>query len=622
MKPRNYVCTESFAVALGYCAGTGITDVMLFFALVVLYSRPTRLTIARVKLASCARQKSDVSACSLSTTMSKAKGTNRNQTAFFKQLFWLNHLRRQKMEVEQVPDKKGTLAPSEVRTTWALADASPTSLKAPDDITNVDTSGPSTISIPEQSPGPSSSSGSYLSVSHMVRQQSDTTHNNRRLVRSKAVCDDRPATSCNFVPDQMPSGPTQTKTVIQTKNDSYIQLNQYRLMEEIGQGSYGIVKLAYNEKDRNLYAMKVLDKLKLVKNFACFRPPPARKNKAPPSVLKNPLQLVQREIAILKKLAHPNVVKLVEVLDDPEDNYLYMVFEYVERRSLLELPTDNPLDEDTAWKYFRDTLKGLEYLHYQKIVHRDIKPSNLLLSDTGQVKIADFGVSCEFEGIDAFLTGTAGTPAFMAPEALREDSSFYSGRAQDIWSLGITLYALVFGQVPFSDNYVIALHKKIKNDAVEFPVSPIISDDLKSLILSILKKDPGLRIMLTEIKTHPWITRNGTVPMLSEQENCHLVTVTEEEIQNSVRVFCRLDTLILVKAMGHRKRFGNPFRQQPATSSLRIRRTSSSIKDPAFYSAMSAASSAVKPNLIPDRPCNDSDLEDSIETMSIRNPQD
>lgn len=117
-----------------------------------------------------------------------------------------------------------------------------------------------------------------------------------------------------------------------------------------------------------------------------------------------------------------------------------MVFEYVERRSLLELPTDNPLDEDTAWKYFRDTLKGLEYrkslfalqivynflclVHFQKIVHRDLKPSNLLLSETDTVKIADFGVSCEFEGIDAFLTGTAGTPAFMAPEALTGLSFF------------------------------------------------------------------------------------------------------------------------------------------------------------------------------------------------------
>ncbi|CAJ0943253.1 unnamed protein product, partial [Mesorhabditis belari] len=342
-------------------------------------------------------------------------------------------------------------------------------------------------------------------------------------------------------------------------------------------GSYGIVKLAYNEQDKNLYAMKVLDKMKLLKNFACFRQPPKRQRSAT-AQMKNPLQLVQKEIAILKKLSHPNVVKLVEVLDDPNDNYLYMVFEYVERGSILEIPTDRPLDEDTAWKYFRDTLKGLEYLHYQKIVHRDIKPANLLLSETGHVKIADFGVSCEFEGIDAFLSGTAGTPAFMAPEALTEDANhFYSGRAQDIWSLGVTLYAFVIGKVPFWDPYVIALHRKIKTEPVVFPETPFISDLLKDLIFCMLKKDPGLRLMLNEIKSHPWVTRFCTVPMQGEEENCMLVTVTEEEIENCVRVIPRLDTLILVKAMGHRRRFGNPFRQSGGT--FRERRKSNSVKD-------------------------------------------
>ncbi|KAJ1351739.1 Calcium/calmodulin-dependent protein kinase kinase [Parelaphostrongylus tenuis] len=385
------------------------------------------------------------------------------------------------------------------------------------------------------------------------------------------------------------------RKVSQQSSDSYIQLNQYRLMEEIGQGSYGIVKLAYNEQDKNLYALKVLDKIKLLKNFACFRPPPARKAKPSPSTHNNPLQLVQREIAILKKLSHPNVVKLVEVLDDPNDNYLYMVFEFVERGSILDVPTDKPLDEDSAWKYFRDTLRGLEYLHYQKIIHRDIKPSNLLLSDSGHVKIADFGVSCEFEGIDAFLSGTAGTPAFMAPEALMEGSNhFYSGRAQDMWSLGITLYAFVIGKVPFWDNYVIALHRKIKNDPVIFPEEPHLSDPLKDVILGMLKKDPGHRLLLQEVKVHGWVTRRGTCSMPSEEENCHLVTVTEEEIENCVRVIPRLDTLILVKAMGHRKRFGNPFKNFGSTVSMQKQRKSNSIRDSKYCPSLAIANGQVR----------------------------
>ncbi|KAF7633968.1 Protein kinase domain-containing protein [Meloidogyne graminicola] len=370
---------------------------------------------------------------------------------------------------------------------------------------------------------------------------------------------ERPATTTCFGQNEMRyCSPTQCTSIIQKTNvvdtldgsSDYIQLNQYRLMEEIAQGSYSIVKLAYNEQDRNLYALKVLDKLKLVKNFACFRPPPLRKRGETLSVHRNPLQLVQREIAILKKLAHPNVVKLVEVREKKKDNFLYMVFEYMERRSLMELPTLNPLNEQLAWKYFRDTLKGLEYLHYQKIVHRDLKPSNLLLSESDFVKIADFGVSCEFEGIDAFLTGTAGTPAFMAPEALSENSNqFYSGRAQDIWSLGITLYALVFGSVPWYDPYVIALYKKIKNDSVKLPETIPISDLLKGLILGMLCKDPGLRYDILQIKEHPWVTKNGKILMPTEEENCTLVTVTQEEVNQAVRIIPHLGTLILVKVI-------------------------------------------------------------------------
>ena len=162
------------------------------------------------------------------------------------------------------------------------------------------------------------------------------------------------------------------------------------------------------------------------------------------------------------------------------------------------------------------------------------------------MKIADFGVSAEFEGLDAFLTGTAGTPAFMAPEALvgqtsllfatlpqlllslPEDSAhFYSGRAQDIWSLGVTLFAFLYGRVPFWDPYIIALHRKIKTQALEFPptypillrlvlrvslspfnLRPTTSDEVKALIGKMLTKDPGFRLVLTEIKVRARVVRS------------------------------------------------------------------------------------------------------------------
>jgi len=118
-----------------------------------------------------------------------------------------------------------------------------------------------------------------------------------------------------------------------------------------------------------------------------------------------------------------------------------------EKGTVIDIPSETTLTEEEAWKYFRDLTLGMEYLHYQKIVHRDIKPSNLLLSDDNHIKIADFGVSNQFEGDDAIITNSAGTPAFMPPEALIEKSASWLGKPLDVWSMGITLYSFVYGDV-------------------------------------------------------------------------------------------------------------------------------------------------------------------------------
>lgn len=226
-----------------------------------------------------------------------------------------------------------------------------------------------------------------------------------------------------------------------------------------------------------------------------------------------------------------------------------MVFELLEQGEVLEVPTDTPLKEEEAWKSFRDVLLGLEYLHYQKIIHRDIKPSNLLRADSGEVKIADLGVSNEFDGNDAFLTSTTGTPAFTSPEALSQQPGEppYSGKAADIWSLGVTLYCLVFGKIPFEDDNVLALYNKIRTQKVQIPETDDVSTELEDLLQQMLRKKPEDRITLQQIKEHDWVTCYGVYPMLQEEENCQLIEVTEHEVQNSVRSIPKLDTLILVK---------------------------------------------------------------------------
>ncbi|KAK3927327.1 Calcium/calmodulin-dependent protein kinase kinase 2 [Frankliniella fusca] len=346
----------------------------------------------------------------------------------------------------------------------------------------------------------------------------------------------------------------ESRRVSIDKSGSFLQLNQYRLMDSIGQGSFGIVKLAYNEEDETHYAMKILSKKKLMKKAGMFGRIAPNRGKAAPA---NPLDRIYREIAILKKLDHPNVVKLVEVLDDPEEDHLYLVFELLERGEVLRVPTDTPLSEAKARQYFRDVVMGIEYLHYQRIIHRDIKPANLLLGEDGRVQIADLGVCNEFHGQDAFLSSTAGTPAFTAPEAL--NSRQFSGKACDLWSMGVTLFSLVFGDVPFHDDNVLSLYHKIKTESVRFPERPAISASLKDLIERLLLKDPAARITLPEVKQHPWVTADGTEPLPSEEENCVLVELSDEDLEGVVTSIPKLDTLILIKTMLKNHSFQNPF---------------------------------------------------------------
>ncbi|XP_010718413.1 calcium/calmodulin-dependent protein kinase kinase 2 isoform X2 [Meleagris gallopavo] len=403
-----------------------------------------------------------------------------------------------------------------------------------------------------------------------------------------------PVTSPHSSP-RLPRRPTvESNRVSITGLQDCVQLNQYKLKDEIGKGSYGVVKLAYNEDDNTYYAMKVLSKKKLMRQAGFPRRPPPRGAKGASEGCLQPrgaIEQVYQEIAILKKLDHPNVVKLVEVLDDPSEDHLYMVFELVKQGPVMEIPTLKPLSEDQARFYFQDLIKGIEYLHYQKIIHRDIKPSNLLVGEDGHVKIADFGVSNEFKGADALLTNTVGTPAFMAPETLSETRKIFSGKALDVWAMGITLYCFVFGQCPFMDERILSLHNKIKTQTLEFPDQPEVTDFLKDLIMRMLDKNPESRISVPEIKAstlqqplagdfwpfapagtwkgreaekmetklHPWVTKNGAELLPTEDENCTLVEVTEEEVENSVKHIPSLATVILVKTMIRKRSFGNPF---------------------------------------------------------------
>nr|XP_029122914.1 serine/threonine-protein kinase GRIK2 isoform X4 [Elaeis guineensis] len=215
---------------------------------------------------------------------------------------------------------------------------------------------------------------------------------------------------------------------------------------------------------------------------------------------------VLREVSIMKMLDHPNIVNLIEVIDDPNTDHFYMVLEYVEGKWVCE---GTGLGESTSRRYLRDIVAGLMYLHAHNIVHGDIKPDNLLVTSNGKVKIGDFSVSQVFEDDNDVLRRSPGTPVFTAPECCL--GLTYHGKAADTWAVGVTLYCMVLGQYPFLGDTLQDTYDKIVNNPLFMPDD--INPELKNLLEGLLCKDPKHRITLHALAEHPWVIgEEGPIP--------------------------------------------------------------------------------------------------------------
>ncbi|CAG8625939.1 5366_t:CDS:2, partial [Ambispora gerdemannii] len=306
---------------------------------------------------------------------------------------------------------------------------------------------------------------------------------------------------------------TNLNAIVTETKDGERCLNNYILKEVIGHGAYGTVNLATDKDTGTNYAIKEFSKARLRKkdksnayrrSRGAWRggrrgaPMPPPKDNVDTS---NPLYLIRVEVAILKKLNHPNVVKLYEVMDDPNNDSLYMVFEMCEKGVLMDInirKKSTPFQEDKLRQYFRDMILGFEYLHENDIVHRDIKPDNLLLSKDDVLKIVDFGVSEIFVKGNDKTKKSAGSPAFMAPELCQVQHGEVSGKATDLWSMGVTLYCMTFGYLPFEKDNLIDLYVSIKEDTLVIP--PETDADLADLLTKLLDKDPNTRITMAQLR--------------------------------------------------------------------------------------------------------------------------
>jgi len=483
-------------------------------------------------------------------------------------------------------------------------------------------------------------------------------------------------------------------------------INNYSIIEEIGRGTHGKVKLGFDLRTRDLVAIKIVERSQ-------GRPRLGRKGDGGESSETK----IRREIAILKKIRHENVVRLIEVIDDDRSKKVYLVLEYVVRGEViwrkesdpdvirrdhqrlkreiaatqarltaaagnngqakkgdrkkrrrrkpsstsfwsLEFASDSNVDSEVeddndghasspqedfsdtesilsvleedcyepamsieeARRCFRDTVVGLDHLHWNGIIHRDIKPANLLWTDNKVTKISDFGVSflgrpCRedddegtgedeptgYEQDELELAKTAGTPAFFAPElcsmgvfscpiaslplaSITEAEKRLSANrseildaalpqvpitsAIDVWALGVTLFCFIFGRLPFNAEHEFKLFKCIAEEELVIPkrrirahkleLDPIhrlspeeledyetepVDDDLRDLIKRLLIKNPAKRILLKEVKRHPWVLQGvedpiGWVERTDPERTSHgnKIEVTTEDVETAVSV--------------------------------------------------------------------------------------
>ncbi|KAF9937081.1 hypothetical protein BGZ65_001829 [Modicella reniformis] len=207
---------------------------------------------------------------------------------------------------------------------------------------------------------------------------------------------------------------------------------------------------------------------------------------------------IEREIAIMKLINHPHVIRLYDVYET--DKELFLIMEYVSGGELFEFLVERGrLVESDARRFFQQIIVGLAFCHKRKICHRDLKPENLLLDDRMNVKIADFGMA-SLQKSGKLLETSCGSPHYASPEVVT--GMKYDGSASDIWSCGVILYALLTGHLPFDDENIRQLLSKVK--AGKFLMPTDISKDAQDLISRMLTVNPKHRITMQNVMRHPW----------------------------------------------------------------------------------------------------------------------
>lgn len=342
---------------------------------------------------------------------------------------------------------------------------------------------------------------------------------------------------------------TNKAEISTTESGELSEVNEFHILNPLGAGSFATVYCCVRRGDLTgkKYAVKVFERNRLnsMRSFGGGRA----------MQVSSEMDKVYQEVAIMKKLDHPNLVQLHEVIDDAESNQLFLVMEYAEHGTVLSFDEDQGryvarngdagglFSEDRAAEIVASTLSALEYLHQNHIAHRDIKPDNILMGSNGRVLLADFGVAHYFkeeEGKEkrsakelsrsmsrGQITRTEGTYAFWAPEMCQGEGAF-SAYAVDLWAVGVCTFCMIFGKPPFTGGDALALFESIQKEPLVMP-GPL-SDPGDAFLRGLLQKTPQDRLTLADAIVHPWLagSRASRRPHVTQ-----VVPPSDEEVANA-----------------------------------------------------------------------------------------
>lgn len=353
----------------------------------------------------------------------------------------------------------------------------------------------------------------------------------------------------------------------QTGDQGEEHINNYSVIGELGMGRYGKVVLALDSQANDEpVAIKSIDKGHRIRGDS----------------------MVLHEIAVMKKLNHKNVVRLREVIHDSVEDVYHLVMDYVQNGPVVKQNSDGSwpcLDERVVKYYIRQAATGLQYLHKHNIAHNDIKPENMLIRRDNTLVLVDFGVSAmlDFPKTDPALHTACGTLAFYSPEkcSSKEPTSanlVENAKTSDVWALGVCMYLMLFGRLPFRGVNDQQLIHAITHARLTFPDS---SDmQVQEVLLGLLEKNPLRRWSLHKLRNHPYFLDAGAQFSTPAEERVAVMgEPTKEEIESAVEtrhvVLRRSESVVSQKCKSRLHNFVGRIRECVKQSKLQRRRSGS-----------------------------------------------